>query len=511
MLRRLTILAALTVATGAALTAPAHAAGHTICVGSPVGTCDEHADSIQDAIALAVNNLTPDVILVGPGTYSDGPYDLDGSPHTVTLRGSGQGVTTITGPPSSFVTTYVVAHQAGVENLTIDIPGTLSSGDTGLFLSESTADQVSVTSAGTANLLGIDGRDGSVVTRSSVQLSHGAGNTGVLGHGGLSVSDTEITAANGFKHSKPGTIDRLSRVQISADVLGISTDSGDVDVDDSLIDLGTAPGAKGIAVENTNNSTYSKTLTANHVTVVGGGAGSYGVYAYAARATTLQQATVILGNSIVRGPATDLYAVAGNDGAQGGTSTAAIATLYSDWHTQSAVSQPNGTASIVNGAGHLDVDPGFRDPANGNYRLAAGSPLVDMGMPGTSGLTLDLDGSARLQDGNGDGIAVRDMGAYEAPAKATGPGNAGPDTTAPDTTIAAHPRKHTTKHRATFGFTSNESHVTFQCRLDKKAWGSCTPPSSYRVTRGWHVFKVRARDAAGNLDATPASWRFKRN
>jgi hypothetical protein len=55
-------------------------------------------------------------------------------------------------------------------------------------------------------------------------------------------------------------------------------------------------------------------------------------------------------------------------------------------------------------------DPGFVDPANGDYRLKAGSPAIDAGEPG--GLEpgespTDLDGKPRIAGGR------RDLGAYE--------------------------------------------------------------------------------------------------
>lgn len=500
MLRRLAIIAVLTAATGTTLSAPAHAVtDHVICVGNPVGACDEHKATIPLAISAAAGNGLTNTVLVGPGTYSDGPYVLDGSAHALTLRGSGQGVTTLTAPVDAAIQTYVLAKAATVENLTIALQAGSSVNDRALGLTGATADHVAITGIGTANAFGIFGSD-STISHTVVQLPLGTQDTGMNFNGGTTVTDSSITADYAFTHSVANTIDKLSRVSIRANRHGIFTDSGDVDVDDTVIDLGTAADAKGIRVENTNNDTDPKTVTANHVTIVGGGPGSYGVYAYAARATALQQATVLLGNSIIRGPATDLYAVAGNDGAQGGTSTATIATLYSDWHSKSAVTQPHGSASIAIGAGNLDVAPGFRDPVHGNYRLAAGSPLVDRGMPGTSALTLDLDGHARLQDGNRDGVAVRDLGAYES----------APDTTAPGTTITKHPRKRVTKRRVTFGFVSTEASVTFRCKLDAKPWRSCASPKRVRVTKGWHVFKVRAIDAAHNVDPTPARFRFHR-
>jgi hypothetical protein len=64
------------------------------------------------------------------------------------------------------------------------------------------------------------------------------------------------------------------------------------------------------------------------------------------------------------------------------------------------------------GTGEISVDPMFRDPANGDYRLSPGSPSIDAGTNGNAPAT-DLDGHVRPIDGDGDGTAVVDMGAFE--------------------------------------------------------------------------------------------------
>ena len=46
---------------------------------------------------------------------------------------------------------------------------------------------------------------------------------------------------------------------------------------------------------------------------------------------------------------------------------------------------------------------------------------------------------------------------------------------------------------------------------DKKDWKACTSPLKVTVHKlGKHVVLVRAIDAAGNVDATPAKVKFKR-
>jgi len=334
-------------------------------------------------------------------------------------------------------------------------------------------------------------------------LAQSSATNGIFSDGSSTVTDTAITAGNGYNHSGAGTTGTLSRVAIKGSWGGIFTDGGSVVVDDTLVDVGTSGFSIGLAALNDNDSNDSKSITANHVTIVGGGSGSVGVGAYARKETALQQSTVTLTNSIVSGPETSLYVEATNDGLQGANSTATITASYSDWSTQQVISGVNGTATINVGAGRLNVNPYFRNAAGGDYRLASISPVIDRGAPGAAAPAQDLNKGPRVLDGNADGVAVRDMGAYEAPRKF--------DTTAPNTTITSHPKKQGTKRRVTFGFASSESGSTFQCKLDAKPWRSCTSPKRYRLTAGWHKFKVRAIDRVGNVDATPAKFRFHRS
>ncbi|MDP1825371.1 MAG: Ig-like domain-containing protein [Archangium sp.] len=80
------------------------------------------------------------------------------------------------------------------------------------------------------------------------------------------------------------------------------------------------------------------------------------------------------------------------------------------------------------------------------------------------------------------------------------------DTTAPNTTLTSTPPALSTSSSATFTFTSTEA-GTFECSLDGAAFAGCTTPVSLSgLADGSHTFQVRARDAIGNVDATPASF-----
>jgi len=85
------------------------------------------------------------------------------------------------------------------------------------------------------------------------------------------------------------------------------------------------------------------------------------------------------------------------------------------------------------------------------------------------------------------------------------------DSTAPDTSITANPANPTNNSTANFSFTGNDGSGSgisgFECALDGGAYAACTSPKNYpSLPDGSHTFAVRAIDAAGNVDATPASF-----
>ena len=92
---------------------------------------------------------------------------------------------------------------------------------------------------------------------------------------------------------------------------------------------------------------------------------------------------------------------------------------------------------------------------------------------------------------------------------------ANPDTTPPGTEITSGPPKSTRKTKATLKFAGTDNvtapaGLEFECKLDGKPFKPCDSPKTYaRLKLGRHTFQVRATDASGNTDRTPAKKRWK--
>lgn len=86
------------------------------------------------------------------------------------------------------------------------------------------------------------------------------------------------------------------------------------------------------------------------------------------------------------------------------------------------------------------------------------------------------------------------------------------DTRPPRTSFGSRPpalvRTRRNSVRLGFRFSADEP-GGFECMVDRAAWRSCATRVSRRFRVGKHVVRVRARDDLGNLDPTPAVFRFE--
>jgi len=83
------------------------------------------------------------------------------------------------------------------------------------------------------------------------------------------------------------------------------------------------------------------------------------------------------------------------------------------------------------------------------------------------------------------------------------------DTAPPDTTIDKTALRAATRS-AKFWFSASEPAQGFLCRLDKGDFKPCGSPRTYkRLKPGRHAFRVKAVDAAGNVDTSAAVAAFR--
>jgi len=72
-----------------------------------------------------------------------------------------------------------------------------------------------------------------------------------------------------------------------------------------------------------------------------------------------------------------------------------------------------GCADLTGTNGNISVDPLFVDPNQSDYHLQRASPVIDRGGNSAADLKNDFSGYPRVADGDNDGTAVIDIGAFE--------------------------------------------------------------------------------------------------
>ena len=532
-LSRLGALAIGTVVFACAL--PSVAAATDYCVGQNTSCAPvNHRDKLQNALTDAGATPEADRILLGAETYTAGTvagyvYNAPTSP--VELVGAGVGKTTLTGQAGvNTILTLTGGTGSVVSDLTIHSPANAPFGFMGLYTSN-TARRIAVTQDATQT-------NG---WRTGVWLEHG---------GTLEESTVDVASVGGESNGAFLDDGHIRNSTLSGRATGVTSNSGTID--GSRLSGGDAglyayAGATSIssswvyAAEGDGLRAYSYTLVpkssieADDITLVSGSPGTAGAYASTNPAPGVG-AEIKLRNSVMRGFSRALVAEAAGSG------QARVTASYSDYDPIGNDSQ--GPSAFVSEFNVSDVgDAGFVDAAAGDYHLLPGSPLIDAGDPATA-QGLDLDGDPLVTDGNGDGTARRDIGAFESPAVpfAGEPDGHGADTTAPLISNfratpalfvigrASTPRAARTHHGTRFRYTLSEQ-ARVSLKIQRRLRGR---PARYRkvatltrsgragvnLTRftgrigkralrpGRYRARITAIDAAGNRSASRAA-RFR--
>ena len=155
---------------------------------------------------------------------------------------------------------------------------------------------------------------------------------------------------------------------------------------------------------------------------------------------------------------------------------------------------------------------------------SATAAAASSGLDSPQNVAITADGTSLYVPAGSDAGVARFDREVPPPDPVAGPA----DTTAPETTITKGPKKKvkSKKKKAKFKFGGEDpatpraqasgTGLSFECKLDKKDWKPCSSPKKVKVKAKRkfksHKFKVRATDAAGNTDPTPAKkkWKVKR-
>jgi len=170
----------------------------------------------------------------------------------------------------------------------------------------------------------------------------------------------------------------------------------------------------GIALKGTSLSQLSSPVIRNNIITnnSANGQGGGGVFFFANINDTLYNNTIV-SNSSPNGSGGGIHVYSSS-------AFVRIVNALIGGNSANSDDQVFGVADIVysdvqggySGEGNIDEDPHFLDETNGDYHVAATSPIVDAGSNDGAPAT-DFDGNARPFDGDRNSVATADMGAYE--------------------------------------------------------------------------------------------------
>ena len=487
------------------------AQANTYCALSPgdpnTGACDtvhtNTATAVVDAVTDARNNSGPDNVLIGPGVFtSPTSIDLNGSNTGNTVTITGQGPATILSVSNSEAPSITFDSGAGssLNDVTIEIPASSSSTPKeGLVVRNSFDGEPPVVRnlnlyvAGggeSKNLSGVVLYSGSDLDNSVVDVaSANYYSAAVKADGqGSEISRTYMAANTGaIQNSNNGDL-TLNRSEIDATGFGIKNGSGLLYVNDSSIEL--SSGNAQVAIENKGGNAVSGDAYFNGSTIIANAGAGIRVESSEGSA----DANFFLDNSVLAGAAgtIEVKAAGAGDTAYFGSDSGA--------YDSTKLSMSGSGTIYVDPVDVVDlstVSPGFVNAGAGNYRLAAGSALIDAGQDVDPPLgALDYEGNPRACHGTDDGVIRRDIGAFEFK---TDPND---DCTYPEASISG-PTGPAGTSAPSFDLGSSKANSTFVCSIDGSPYQSCPDPfTTPTLPAGDHTIDVKARDSFGNLQQT---------
>ncbi len=390
-----------------------------------------HVPADQPTIQAAINvSSSGDTVLVAPGTYYEN-IDFKGKAITLTSEG-GASATTIDGGGKD----TVVSFRAGETSASVISGFTITNGYStfngpnngyggGIYVSNASPTILNNTIRNNKGCEGVgifSSQGAPTIKNNSITNNVQTGCSGGIGGGGI------------------GLLGYFGTIQVIGNVItnnhaddasggGIGMfGAGPVLVEDNIISGNTSYNfGGGIEMVNRCDAQIINNLIVGNKTTQSGG----GVYFSVPGG---EPSPLLLGNTIADNSASagsGVYSVGFDENAQIlnnvittnlGQSVIFCDTSYdnespvlqfNDLHSNGVAPSSN-CGSPVGANGNISVDPLFVASDVGNYHLQPTSPLVDAGNNAYTGIPAsDLAGSLRIYDGNGDGTATIDIGAFE--------------------------------------------------------------------------------------------------
>lgn len=470
----------------AAVVLAAPAAATDFCVAPLTGCAGGQQATLQGSLDAALAAPGPDRVLLPAGVVTGaGAYSSANQDNTVDLVGQGREATVLISKVAGYALSL---NPAGtVSDLTLraaspDVPGQF-----GWFV-RGTVERLGYEPTLSSDNLAVTG-----TVRGLVGTGASQNYLGIVGTG----EDLDLRGV-GLATWTGQTVIRRARVSAGQPLFG---QNSRVVISSSLF-ISTTPGQAVASFSPSPVPNSQATALLSNVTLIGAGGACIGLdvsgdTSYTAPDDhTLEDAT--LANAVVRGCPKSLNLAGGT-----GNETAKLTVLDSDLDLAPGAVTQSGTVTLVAGPGesNLNVDPLFVGIPGALQDLRSTSPLIDRGLskklsPEES--DTDLNGNARVVDGNGDGTAVRDLGAFEYQRRA-------PVVTATASAASAELGKALTFSGSATEADPGETITGYEWRFDD---GTVSPGPSVThafVTPGPHTATLRATDSAGVTGSATAT------
>jgi hypothetical protein len=382
---------------------------------------------VAAAVDAADAHAGPDTVAIGAGTHNLG-NGVTVMSATTEVRGAGVGSTILTADPPTPAwssKTVIAGYMSRLSDLTVRLPsadtGALNSIVYGVDVYDGDVEHVRIDAEGATFGSGLNDGSGEAMTIRGgtvrdldIDLDLDSDTRGMRVIGPVDLEDVDITspaALSSDPEAQPNPVTVTARrVWLRSD-RPVMVGDGHLELSDAVLDArAMAPGAENAAAWAVDGRFDPTSLTLDRVTMIGNGepdSAALGVDGQGAVPATAIRARHL----VVTGFGHTL-----RHANYGGDAAATIDYSNVDTTSPGAIVHVGADGGFTGsfGPGNVAGNPQLLAPATGDYRLTIGSPAIDIGGDDLlAGGPTDLGGDPRPTDGDGNGSALNDAGAFE--------------------------------------------------------------------------------------------------